>query len=117
MVWFNTILLGIAAAVGVLAIPVKAQEFHDLMRRQTLTSSSTGTNNGYYYSFYDAYSPSPSFTLGSGGSYNITWSSGSGDFVAGKGWNPGSAQAITYSGSYDVSGGSYLSVYGWTTSP
>jgi endo-1,4-beta-xylanase len=31
------------------------------------------------------------FTLGSGGSYSMTWS-GSGNLVGGKGWNPGAAR-------------------------
>lgn len=112
MVSFTSLLLGLSAVAGVLSIPA---EFHEFMKRQTLTSSSTGTSGGFYYSFYDDFSD-VTYTNGDDGEYSVSWD-GSGDFVGGKGWNPGSAQTITYSGTYDVSGGSYLSVYGWTTSP
>jgi len=56
-------------------------------------------------------------TLNSSNSYSSSWS-GIGDFVAGVGWNPGSTQSITYSGSLSASGGTNLvSLYGWSTNP
>ncbi|KAJ9370665.1 CAZyme family GH11 [Paecilomyces variotii] len=107
---FTYLLLGLSAATGLLAAP------SDLLRRQSLTSSSTGTNNGFYYSFYTAGTSTVVYTNEENGEYNVTWS-GDGDFVCGKGWNPGSAQAISYSAKYEPNGDSYLSVYGWTTDP
>ncbi|KAK0298729.1 hypothetical protein LTR54_013790 [Friedmanniomyces endolithicus] len=82
------------------------------------TASSTGTNNGYYYSFYTDNNAYVVYTNGPGSEYSVQWS-GNGDFVAGKGWNPGSARVINYSGNYgpNPNAGSYLSVYGWTTNP
>lgn len=54
---------------------------HELVGRQTLTASATGTNNGYYYSFWtDGGSSGLSFTLGAGGSYTSSWGSGVGAF-------------------------------------
>jgi endo-1,4-beta-xylanase len=102
MVSFKTLLLGCSAVSGVLS--------------QSLTSSSTGTNGGYYYSFWTN-GGDVTYTNGADGSYSTSWTSGSDNFVGGKGWNPGSARTITYSGTFSPNGNGYLSVYGWTTSP
>lgn len=47
-----------------------------------------GTNNGYFYSVYSDSSVSGSYSNGASGEYSLNWT-GSGDVVAGKGWNPG----------------------------
>ena len=86
---------------------------------QTLTSNSTGTNNGFYYSFWKD-SGNASMTLHSGGRYASQWNNGTNNWVGGKGWNPGSSsRVISYSGNYGVSNSqnSYLALYGWTRSP
>ncbi|KAJ7042961.1 glycosyl hydrolases family 11-domain-containing protein [Mycena alexandri] len=80
------------------------------------TPSSTGTSNGYFYSFWTDGGAQVTYTNGPAGEYSISWS-GSGNFVGGKGWMPGAARAISFSGSYNPNGNSYLSVYGWTTNP
>ena len=36
--------------------------------------------------------------------------------MGGKGWSTGSARTITYTGTYQPNGNSYLAVYGWTVS-
>jgi endo-1,4-beta-xylanase len=82
-----------------------------------ICSNQTGTNGGMYYQMWSNGQGSACITLNSGNSYSTTWS-GIGDFVAGVGWNPGSNQTVSFSGSLSASGGTTLvSLYGWSTSP
>jgi endo-1,4-beta-xylanase len=83
-----------------------------------LCSNQTGTTNGYYYQMWSNGQGSACINVGSGGNqYSTNWS-GIGDFVAGVGWNPGSNQTVSFSGSLSASGGTALaSLYGWSTSP
>jgi endo-1,4-beta-xylanase len=81
-------------------------------------SNQTGNVNGYYYQMWSNGQGSACITVGSGGNqYSTTWS-GIGDFVAGVGWQPGSNQTVSFSGSMGASGGTALaSLYGWSTNP
>lgn len=110
MVLFKLLLVSFAAVAGVVAVPF------ELLSQRSGTPSSTGTSNGYYYSFWTDGGAAVTYTNGAAGEYSVTWGTG-GNFVAGKGWNPGSAMNVAYSGTYSPNGNSYLSVYGWTTSP
>ncbi|KAG4025246.1 hypothetical protein MFRU_063g00360 [Monilinia fructicola] len=113
MVALRIVLLSFTAVAKVLAYP--ANSTFELIGRSG-TPSSTGTSGGYYYSFWTDGGADVTYTNGALGEYNVRWS-GSGNFVGGKGWNPGSAMSVTYSGTYNPNGNSYLAVYGWTTSP
>ena len=86
---------------------------------QTLTSNSTGTNNGFYYTFWKD-SGDASMGLQAAGRYTSQWTNSTNNWVGGKGWNPGnSSRVVSYSGNYavDNSQNSYLAFYGWTRSP
>ncbi|KAI1350038.1 xylanase [Xylaria sp. FL0043] len=104
----STLLATLAAAAGALASPL------ELITR---TSPGTGTNNGFFYSFWTDGRGSVTYNNGAGGSYDVTWSN-VGNFVAGKGWNPGAARVVSYNGTWNGANvNSYLSVYGWTRNP
>ena len=81
MVSFKSLLTLVAAAATALAAP------GELVKRQS-TPSATGTHDGYYYSWWTDGGSQVTYTNLAGGSYSVTWSSG-GNFVGGKGWNPG----------------------------
>jgi endo-1,4-beta-xylanase len=90
MVSSKTLLASLGVISGALAFPFNVTERSDeLMSRST--PSSTGTNNGYYYSFWTDGGADVTYTNGAGGSYSVTWGTG-GNFVGGKGWNPGAAR-------------------------
>ena len=57
----------------------------------TITTSSTGTAGGYYYSLWEQVNTGVTMNIGTG-QYSLTWNSASQDVVAGIGWMPGSAQ-------------------------
>lgn len=112
MVALSTLLAATAAAAG--TVSAKAIFGENLHKR--LTSSSTGTSGGHYYSFWVSGS-NVDYTNGDDGEYSVTWTSGTENFVAGKGWNPGADQSVTFDADFNPDGNAYLSVYGWTTSP
>lgn len=76
----------------------RIEAMFELMRRQS-TPSASGTHNGYYYSWWTDGSSPVTYTNGAGGSYSVQWQSG-GNFVGGKGWNPGGARSISYTGTW-----------------
>ncbi|EDU43877.1 endo-14-beta-xylanase A [Pyrenophora tritici-repentis] len=122
MVAFSTILLALGSATAALASPLglildaeARGESANLTARST--PAGTGMNNGFFYSFWTDGQGQVTYNNGNGGSYDVQWNN-VGNFVAGKGWNPGSARVVTYSGTWNAQNvNSYISLYGWTRSP
>jgi len=88
MVSFSTLLAAACTIAGVWSAPNEITKRGPGLLVERSTPSSTGTNNGYYYSFWTDGGSDVTYTNGAGGSYSVTWLSG-GNFVGGKGWNPG----------------------------
>jgi hypothetical protein len=102
MVSFKSILLAMTAATGILAAPFDFLSERDdgnataaLERRQN-TANSEGYNNGYFYSWWSDGGGSAVYTMGEGSKYSVVWRN-TGNFVGGKGWNPGTGRFDTLS--------------------
>ncbi|KAI0040934.1 glycoside hydrolase family 11 protein [Auriscalpium vulgare] len=121
MILLNLLIFAASAATSAVASPIgnftERRGSPLALTSRAGTPGSTGTNNGYYYSYWTDGGGTVTYTNSAAGEYSVSWTD-SGDFTAGKGWNPGSSsRVISYSASYSPSGNSYLSVYGWTTNP
>ena len=89
--WKSLIVVCLAAVGVVFAEPIARPDEKPTLVARAGSPSSTGTNNGYFYSFWTDGAGDITYTNGAGGSYSVTWS-GNGNWVGGKGWKPGSAQ-------------------------
>ncbi|MHB8064913.1 MAG: glycoside hydrolase family 11 protein [Ruminiclostridium sp.] len=89
----------------------------------TLTSNATGTIDGYDYELWKD-NGTTSMTLNGGGTFSCSWSNiNNALFRTGKKYNETQTHQelgnikINYAADYQPNGNSYLSVYGWTSSP
>ncbi|KAF2717301.1 glycoside hydrolase family 11 protein [Polychaeton citri CBS 116435] len=101
--------------VGALAMP-HPHASNIASKSTTITNSSTGIIDGYYYSCYIENGSGATMSINEA-RYSLTWDSSSEDVVAGIGWQTGAIRDIKYTGSIDAGGDSLLALYGWTTDP
>lgn len=94
---FNHFALACAAAIGALAAPtvdsVSKRDTNTHLIETRSVPSGTGTNNGFFYSLYTDGGGTVTYNNDAAGAYDVTWKD-CGNFVAGKGWNPGSARYV-----------------------
>lgn len=116
MVSFTALLAAVTAVSSVFAVPLDTTELDfddpsynstdteriesmfELMRRQS-TPSSSGTHNGYFYSWWTDGASPVTYTNGAGGSYSVKWQTG-GNLVGGKGWARGGPKSVSYTGTW-----------------
>jgi len=91
MVSFTSLFVAATAFAGALAAPV---EQVTALSKRAGTPSSTGTNGGYYYSYWTDGQSDAVYTNGANGQYSVKWSNNKGNFVGGKGWSKGSARYV-----------------------
>lgn len=122
MLSIRSFLVAVTAITATFAAP-SSSSYPDILHSAEVVTLETratpagqGTNNGFFYSYYNSGGSEVTYNNGAAGLYTTQWTDCQ-NFVAGKGWNPGSARVITYSGSFNPDGNSYLAIYGWTTDP
>lgn len=83
--------------------------------RPVITSNQTGTHDGYFYAYWKDVG-NATMTLGPQGQYSAHWN-GVFNWFGGKGWATGHRRTFNYCATFQPGGVSFLSLYGYTTSP
>ena len=96
MLVIRSLVVALVSVACTLATPVgeveaRAPESNSELEARAVTPNSIGHNGGYYYSFWSDGMGDVEFSNGPGGSYSVNWAR-SGNWIGGKGWNPGSAR-------------------------
>jgi endo-1,4-beta-xylanase len=95
MVSMKSFLAVASAALTAMAMPHFANNTaaHQLPRRQTISTSSTGTVSGHFYSLWMASNTGATMDI-EGSTYSLNWQTSSQNVVGGIGWNPGSTRFV-----------------------
>ena len=83
MVSLSSIFLAACACANTFAAPTV-----DVTKR-AITTSQTGEDNGYHFSFWTNGGGDVQYNNGKNGEYSVSWKD-CGDFTSGKGWSTGS---------------------------
>lgn len=76
-----------------------------------------GFHSGYFYSYWSDGRGTVDYRNQVNGTYKVTWTN-VGNWVGGKGWNPGGPKVVQYNGTWSGrNANSYLALYGWTKNP
>ncbi|KAM0720559.1 hypothetical protein Q7P37_004695 [Cladosporium fusiforme] len=110
----TSLFVALTAVAASLAAP-SVEAPATLHKRQV--SPGEGWHDDYFYSHWTDGGGSIQYYNQEGGGYTVDWQD-TGNFVSGKGWNPGSNdRVITWTGEFNPQGNGYLCVYGWTRNP
>lgn len=95
MLSLRSILVAVTAITTTFAAPSSHPDILDSAEVVALETRATptgqGTSNGFFYSYYNSGGSEVTYNNGAAGSYTTQWTNCK-NFVAGKGWNPGSAR-------------------------
>jgi endo-1,4-beta-xylanase len=98
MVAIKSLLLALTAVTSVIAAPFDFLHERDADNSTLIekiekrsTPSAEGTHNGYFYSWWTDGGGDATYTNREGSRYSVTWKN-TGNFVGGKGWNPGTGR-------------------------
>ena len=117
---FGTLLLFGLSVTGVAAnyAPYENEIDNELFVRDEIEHELYERQNNFRTQYWANDNANLSWTSGPGGSYRVSWNQRSGgNFVVGKGYSPGAVTRVNYTGQFQVSGNSYLALYGWTLDP